>query len=43
MTKNYKSNKTRDNKIRSTTVISVRQGNNIVMAADGQVTLGNTI
>lgn len=45
MTKNYKLNRTRDdaNKIRSTTVLSVRQGNHIVMAADGQVTLGNTV
>ncbi len=30
-------------KIRSTTVLSVRNGNNVVMAADGQVTLGNTV
>jgi ATP-dependent HslUV protease, peptidase subunit HslV len=34
-----------DNKrlIRSTTVLSVRRGNQVVMAADGQVTLGNTV
>jgi ATP-dependent HslUV protease, peptidase subunit HslV len=45
VTKNYKSKKTRDdaNKIRSTTVLSVRQGDKLVMAADGQVTLGNTV
>lgn len=45
MNKNYKKpTKTNDaNKIRSTTVLSVRQGSNIVMAADGQVTLGNTV
>ncbi len=30
-------------KIRSTTVLSVRRGNSVVMAADGQVTLGSTV
>jgi ATP-dependent HslUV protease subunit HslV len=29
--------------IRSTTVICVRRGNRVVMAADGQVSLGNTV
>lgn len=32
-----------DNKIRSTTVICVRKDNKVIMAADGQVTLGNTV
>ncbi len=31
------------NKIRSTTVISVRRKNEVVIAADGQVTLGETV
>jgi len=31
------------NKIRSTTVICVRKDNKVIMAADGQVTLGNTV
>lgn len=30
-------------KIRSTTVVSVRRGNSVVMAADGQVTLGEGV
>lgn len=30
-------------KIRSTTIISVRKGKEVVVAGDGQVTLGNTI
>ena len=30
-------------RIRSTTVICVRRGNSVVMAADGQVTLGSTV
>ena len=30
-------------KIRSTTILSVRQGSRVVMAGDGQVTLGQTI
>lgn len=29
--------------IRSTTVIAVRKGNSVVMAADGQVTMGHTV
>lgn len=29
--------------IRSTTILSVRRGKNVVVAGDGQVTLGNTI
>jgi len=33
----------KDNKIRSTTVIYVRKDNKVIMAADGQVTLGNTV
>lgn len=33
----------KDNKIRSTTVICVRKDNKVIMAADGQVTLGNTV
>ena len=32
-----------DRRIRSTTVICVRRGNQVVMAADGQVSLGSTI
>ncbi len=32
-----------DNKIRSTTVICVRKDDKVIMAADGQVTLGNTV
>jgi ATP-dependent HslUV protease subunit HslV len=31
------------NKVRSTTVIAVRKNGEVAMAADGQVTLGNTI
>src|SRR5437588_5293349 len=34
---------TNQNKIRSTTVVCVRRGNNVVMAADGQVTLGEGV
>ncbi|HEY0786639.1 MAG TPA: HslU--HslV peptidase proteolytic subunit, partial [Acidobacteriaceae bacterium] len=30
-------------RIRSTTVVCVRRGGNVVMAADGQVTLGDAI
>ncbi|HOJ50680.1 MAG TPA: ATP-dependent protease subunit HslV [Spirochaetota bacterium] len=30
-------------KIRNTTVVCVRKGNNVAMASDGQVTLGNTV
>lgn len=30
-------------KIRSTTIISVRRGNEVVVAGDGQVSLGNTV
>lgn len=30
-------------KIRSTTILSVRRGNNVVIGGDGQVTLGNTV
>jgi ATP-dependent HslUV protease subunit HslV len=30
-------------KVRSTTVLAVRRGNNVVIGADGQVTLGNTV
>lgn len=33
----------KDNKIRSTTVICVRKDDKVIMAADGQVTLGNTV
>jgi ATP-dependent HslUV protease subunit HslV len=32
-----------DGKIHSTTILSVRRGGNVVIAGDGQVTLGNTI
>jgi ATP-dependent HslUV protease subunit HslV len=32
-----------DRRVRSTTVICVRRGNSMVMAADGQVTLGSTV
>jgi ATP-dependent HslUV protease subunit HslV len=32
-----------DRKVRSTTVICVRRGSSMVMAADGQVTLGSTV
>ena len=28
---------------RGTTVLAVKKGNNVAMAADGQVTLGNTV
>jgi ATP-dependent HslUV protease subunit HslV len=34
---------TNKNKIRSTTVVCVRRGNSVVMAADGQVTLGEGV
>src|ERR1043166_386595 len=34
---------TNQNKIRSTTVVCVRRGNSVVMAADGQVTLGEGV
>ncbi len=30
-------------KVRSTTVLAVRRGNHLVMAADGQVTMGDTV
>ncbi len=30
-------------RVRSTTVICIRRGNSMVMAADGQVTLGSTV
>ena len=30
-------------KVRSTTVLAVRKGSSVAMAADGQVTLGNTV
>src|SRR4030042_48409 len=33
----------RENKIRSTTVLAVKKDNIVAMAADGQVTLGNTV
>ena len=32
-----------ENKIKATTVICVKKGKNVAMAADGQVTLGNTV
>src|SRR6476661_4135418 len=34
---------TNQNKIRSTTVVCVRRGDSVVMAADGQVTLGEGV
>src|ERR1700753_833578 len=34
---------TNKNRIRSTTVVCVRRGNSVVMAADGQVTLGEGV
>src|SRR6202023_3139672 len=34
---------TNKNKIRSTTVVCVRRGSSVVMAADGQVTLGESV
>jgi ATP-dependent HslUV protease, peptidase subunit HslV len=45
VTKKLKSSKKTSNstKIRSTTVICVRKNNEVIMAADGQVTLGNTV
>jgi ATP-dependent HslUV protease subunit HslV len=36
-------NETRSERIRSTTVIMVRRSGNVAMAADGQVTLGETV
>ena len=32
-----------ENKIRSTTIITVRKGNHVALAGDGQVSMGNTI
>jgi ATP-dependent HslUV protease subunit HslV len=35
--------KPRANRIRSTTILAVRRGGHVVVAGDGQVTLGNTV
>ncbi len=43
MTGNIKTKPEAPNKIRSTTVIAVRHNGRVVLAADGQVTLGHTV